>query len=65
MCVLVPVSSSAIAAVGYDGYMLTVVFRESGRAYDHPRVPYSVYSGLMRASSMGAYYNRFIRGKYK
>lgn len=58
------VSSSAIRAVGYDGYTLTVVFHNSGR-YDHPGVPYDVYEGLMNACSMGAYYNRHIRGRYR
>ena len=49
---LVPVDSSAIRAVGYDGHTLIVEFH-TGRIYDHPNVPYSVYAGLMRASSMG------------
>jgi hypothetical protein len=61
---LIAVDSSAIAAVGYDGYTLTVEFR-TGRTYDHPGVPYSVYRELMNASSMGAYYNRYIRGRYR
>ncbi len=61
---MTPVNSSAIAAIGYDGSTLTVEFH-SGRVYDHPRVPYAVYDGLMRASSKGAFYNRHIRGKYK
>jgi hypothetical protein len=61
---MVRVNSSAIRAVGYDGSTLTVEFR-SGRVYDHPHVPDSVYLGLMHASSKGAYYNQHIRGKYK
>lgn len=61
---MVRVNSSAIRAVGYDGSTLTVEFR-SGRVYDHPHVPYSVYVGLMNASSKGAYYNRHIRGRYR
>ena len=60
---LIPVRSSAIRAVGYDGYTLVVVFHNSGR-YDHPGVPESVFNGLMRASSKGAYYNHYIRGRY-
>ena len=58
---LIPVNSSAIRAVGYDGYTLTVEFH-SGRTYDHPSVSYSVYVEFMNAPSMGAYYNRYIRG---
>lgn len=61
---MIAVNSSAIRAVGYNGSTLTVEFH-SGRVYDHPGVPYSIYVGLMGASSMGAYYNRYIRGKYK
>lgn len=61
---LIPVSSSAIRAIGYDGYTLVVVFHNSGR-YDHPGVPESVFRGLMSASSKGAYYNQNIRGRYR
>ena len=57
------VDSSAIRAVGYDGYTLTVEFRNGGM-YDHPGVPYGVYAGLTASSSKGAYYNRYIRGRY-
>lgn len=61
---MIPVNSTAIRAVGYDGSTLTVEFH-SGRVYDHPHVPYPVYAGLMQASSKGAYYNQHIRGKYR
>jgi hypothetical protein len=61
---LIAVNSSAIRAVGYDGYTLSVEFH-TGRTYDHPGVPYQVYRELMTASSMGAYYNRYIRGRYR
>jgi hypothetical protein len=60
---MIPVSSSAIRAVGFDGHTLRVVFR-SGRVYDHPHVPHHIYEGLMNASSMGRYYNDHIRGRY-
>jgi ribosomal protein S12 len=61
---LILVNSSAILAVGYDGYSLTVEFH-GGRIYDHPGVPYHVYRELMNAPSMGAYYNQHIRGRYR
>ncbi len=61
---LIPVSSSAIRAIGYDGYILAVKFHHSG-VYNHPGVPYEVYVGLMSAPSKGAYYNRHIRGRYR
>lgn len=60
---LIPVNSSAIRAIGYDGYTLAVVFHNSGR-YDHPGVPESVYRSLMNASSKGSYYSQNIRGRY-
>ena len=62
---LIPVSSSSIRAVGYNGYTLAVLFHTSDTVYEHPGVPHSVFLGLMRADSMGAYYNRHIRGRYK
>jgi len=61
---LIRVSSSAIRAIGYDGSTLTVEFH-SGRIYDHPGVPYHVYSDLMDAASKGRYYSRYIRGRYR
>ena len=62
---MIAVNSSAIAAVGYDGHTLAVLFHTSDTIYCHHGVPYSVYLGLMHASSMGAHYNRYIRGKYQ
>ena len=61
---LIPVSSSAIAAIGYENGILAVAFHQSG-IYYHPGVPYAVYVGLMQAQSKGAYYNRYIRGRYR
>jgi hypothetical protein len=62
---LIPVNSSSISEVGYDGFYLFVRFHTSDTIYAHPGVPYSVYLGLMQADSMGAYYNRYIRGRYR
>jgi hypothetical protein len=61
---LMLVNSSSIRAVGYDGNNLFVQFHTSDTIYTHYRVPYWVYCGLMRASSMGAFYNCYIRGRY-
>ena len=60
---MISVSSSAIAAIGYENGTLAVRFHNSG-TYNHPGVPYSVYAGLINASSKGAYYNTHIRGRY-
>ena len=59
------VQSSSIRAVGYDGNNLYVQFHTSATIYTHYGVPYSVYAGLMQAASMGAFYNRHIRGRYR
>jgi KTSC domain len=61
---LIQVNSTAIRAVGYDGYRLTVEF-QNGRTYDHPGVPGWVFEEFIRSSSKGTYYNEHIRGKYK
>jgi hypothetical protein len=62
---MIPVNSSAIAAIGYSGQWLYVRFHTSDTIYCHPHVPYSVYAGLMQAESKGAFYNRHVRGKYR
>lgn len=62
---MISVSSSAIRAVGYDGGTLAVQFHTSDTIYTHPGVPYDVYVQFMHAESMGAFYNRYIRGKYQ
>lgn len=62
---MISVSSDAIRAVGYDGQTLAVQFTTSATVYLHPGLPYAVYVGLMQAESMGQYYNRHIRGRYR
>lgn len=61
---LILVNSSDTRAVGYDGHTLTVEFH-SGRKYDHPNVPYDVYEAFMNAPSLGEFYSRHIRGRYR
>jgi len=63
--ILIIVFSSSIHAVGWSSGHLYVQFHTSDEIYDHPGVPYSVYREFMNASSMGAYYNRYIRGRYR
>ncbi|MBI1176018.1 KTSC domain-containing protein [bacterium] len=62
---MIPVDSKAIAAVGYDGRTLAVVFHTSDTVYEHSGVPPSVYRELMNAPSIGRYYSKYIRGHYK
>ena len=61
-----PVSSSNIAAVGYDlgTQTLTIEFR-SGGTYEFYDVPEEVFQGLMAASSHGPYFQSEIRGRYR
>ena len=60
------VDSSVILAVGYDdgASILEVVFR-TGRTYRYFRVPPAAYDALVRAKSIGAYFNREIRPRYR
>ena len=62
---MIPVRSSAIRAVGYDpvAMRMRILFTQ-GHSYDFCRVPAHVYNGLMSASSMGSYYNNFIKDRY-
>ncbi len=60
---MIPVSSSNIAAIGYEGTTLYVRFHAGG-LYAYFGVPQSVYNGLMSASSHGSYLAHFIKGHY-
>jgi len=61
---MIPVSSSAIAAIGYESGVLAVTFHRTGTYY-HPGVPYAVFAAFLRAGSKGMFYNCFIRGRYR
>ena len=58
----VPVSSSAIRSVGYDGerHVLEIEF-DNGAVYDYCDVPADVHRGLMAADSHGRYFHQHIR----
>lgn len=60
---LISVSSSAIAAIGYEGGTLAVAFHNSG-VYHHYGVPYSLFERFLRSGSKGAFYNHHLRGRY-
>jgi hypothetical protein len=57
-----PVSSSVLRSVGYDetNGTLEVEFLHGG-IYEYASVPVSRYSGLMRASSKGEYFDEYIK----
>ena len=63
----IPVTSSQIAAIGYDpaARRLVVRFRGSGRrleaVYSYDGVPAEIAAGLVAAASPGIYFNRHIR----
>ena len=60
---MIPVVSSNIYAVGYDGSTLRIQFH-SGGIYDYSGVPESVYNGLMNAASKGSYHAAHIKNVY-
>lgn len=60
---MIPVNSSNLSAVGYDGSTLRIQFH-SGGLYDYAGVPESVYIGLMNAASKGNYHAAHIKNVY-
>lgn len=61
----IAVSSSTIRTVGYDDQLalLRVEF-QNGAIYDYADVPASIHAELLGATSKGAYFDRYIRGRY-
>ena len=60
-----PVSSSSIAAIGYDARSETLeVEFVSGRIYRYRSVEADVYEDFRVASSKGTYFNECIRDAY-
>ncbi|QOV10908.1 KTSC domain-containing protein [Viridibacillus arvi] len=58
---MIPVSSSNLAAVGYDAGSRTLRIRFHSGTYDYYGVPLSVYQGLMNSSSKGSYHDINIK----
>lgn len=63
---MIRVNSTAISRVGYDPETrrMKIQFAQ-GETYDFCRVPESIFNGLLKAASKGAYYNMHIRDKYQ
>ena len=60
-----PVSSSNIAAVGYESATETLeVEFLSGVVYEYKNVPDVVHEQFVNASSLGSFFNREIRKVY-
>lgn len=60
----VPVVSTDIAAVGYEGGVLEVEFVRGRRVYAYHGVSRGVYHGLLVAPSVGGYFAKFIKDRY-
>lgn len=60
---LIPVSSSNINSIGYEGTTLYVLFK-SGGLYEYYNVPQHVYDSLMSAGSHGSFLATHIKGHY-
>ena len=56
------VNSSAINSVTYDNEtnVLTIEFKR-GAEYDYPNVPEIEFKNLVRAPSVGKYFNQYIK----
>lgn len=61
-----PVDSSVIKTLGYNDatHLLEVEF-QTGRIYQYFLVPSAVHTALMRAKSIGEYFNHRIRNRYR
>jgi hypothetical protein len=62
---LIPVNSSDLEGVMYDPEtgILLVEFK-SGNTYQYNGVQQDVFNELVSASSIGKYFNQFIKGSY-
>ena len=63
---MIPVSSSAISAIGYDSatQKMQICFKDSG-TYTFCRVPQYIFEDFLSASSKGKYYAQHIRDRYQ
>jgi hypothetical protein len=63
---MIPVSSTAIAAVGYDEQTrrMKITFQQ-GHTYDFCGVPRHIFEGLLGAVSKGSFYNDHIKDRYQ
>ena len=63
---MIPVSSSAISAIGYDqSTMRMYITFKQGHTYAFCRVPQHIFDGLLSSGSKGTYYDNHIRGRYQ
>lgn len=64
---MIPVSSSAIKAIGYDekSHRMGINFTHDFTIYIFCNVPLHIFEGLLNASSKGRYYNKYIKDRYQ
>lgn len=63
---MIPVSSSAISAIGYDPQTQRMDIRfKQGSTYTFCRVPASVFNAFLASGSKGHYYDSHIKGRYQ
>ena len=62
---MIPVNSSAISFIGYDNssMKMKITFKQ-GKTYNYCNVPQSIYSSFKNASSIGRYYDSYIKDRY-
>lgn len=61
---MIPVVSSHIVSIGYDGENLYIRFKD-GALYIYYSVPQTVYRDLMSAGSKGSFLHRMIEKVYQ
>lgn len=59
------VKSSNIAKVGWAAEKLFVLFRGGNAIYEYDGVPEKVHQDLLSADSVGQFFSRNVRGKYR
>ncbi len=48
-----------------DGKTGFLLLRAGGRTYVHQDVPLEIWEGFKSAASLGSYYNRLLKGRYR
>jgi len=59
------VNSSAISHIGYDRdtKQMKITFKQ-GKTYDYCGVPENIFDEFLNASSVGKYYDKYIKDNY-
>jgi hypothetical protein len=62
---LQPVSSSCVAAIGYENGVLYVLFHNNPKLYALPNISYDLFLEFLDSTSPGTFWNQHLRGKFK